>query len=242
MLSHRFYKVGFYTSVTILSAVALAAIAAIVVPGIVAYILNISGKGSPNMPVGVGGGAMTIRGDGSDGTGKDSSDGTPCFILKRGLLHTFGRTEIEMDGVTKGQTVPLNTKGTTVRRLLNSSWTMDMFNRSRGGSGAAATAWIELDPTQKCVQNDKLNDGVTVKVLGQKSGAYNYGYLTLTPLDEDGSVRMRYKSNDDNCTKTPDPTGDEDMCEHMSKITITTGGQTSPYNCTSGECSIGIEE
>jgi hypothetical protein len=217
------------------------------------------GRGSPNMPIGVGGGAMSIHGAGPVGVVHfPSGSVAPCLVLEPGLIYGLtGKTEIELDGVTTSP-IPLpKAPGTVVSAYVKHHWTMDLYARLRDGS-PSTTDGLHIESTHDCkLQSGGPKHGVIVTAFGSMSKVYPYGDLTSVILDEDGLIRRRYERIDSRyenldlkpanigsaCTSTPDGTGDEDVCEHMSTITITEG--TKPpksYNCTSGECTIGIEE
>jgi len=249
MPSPRFYKVGFYISLATLTAALLAALASSALNGLLGIMMDGAARGGTNMPVGVGGGAMSIRSDKGYGT-DPKNGGLPCAVLERGLLHLFGVTEIELDGVTKG---PRSTgkKGDSVRTFLRSGWTMEMYTRRRDGSTPDQPAeGMRFRATTTCMQGNMMKDGITISPLVPTSTFYPFGDLDPNnKLNEDGSVRRRYMRYDINdgknthCMSMPDGNGDEDMCEHMSMITIEANGKDAQtYNCTSGECILGIQE
>jgi len=245
MLSPRVYRVGFYTAgTTVLAALAIifAARAGLRLARVMIDAAS-SGRGSSNMPIGVGGGAMSIHGANPAGVVHLSGGDVPCLVLKPGLINIFGKTEIELDGVT---TIPIpmpKAPGAILTKYLKHHWTMDLYARLRDGS-PSTTDGLHVESTHDCMlPSGGPKHGVIVTAFGSMSKVYPYGDLTAIVLDEDGLIRRRYETIDPKCTSAPDGTGDEDVCEHMSTITITEG--TKPpksYNCTNGECTIGIEE
>jgi hypothetical protein len=253
MLSPKIYRVGFYTVGAIVIAALLTVVAARSGQRWARMVVDkaTGGKGSPNMPIGVGGGAMSIHGAGPAGVTTLQSGGSgPCLVLVP-IWFNPGLTEIELDGVTTTPIPTPNAPGTTTSMLVTRPWKMDMYARSRNGA-PSATQGLHVESTDACIQNNNgiAHHGIAVVPFGNMSSVYPYGDLTSVLLDEDGLIRRRYEIDDSRheniplkCTDKPDATGDEDVCEHMSTITIQEGTkQPKRYNCTSGECSIGIEE
>jgi hypothetical protein len=208
-------------------------------------------KGSSNMPVGVNGGAMTIRALGSYGSEYENDDDHkyPCVVLEPGPSSAVNKTSIELDDVTDGAGVPNpKTRGTTLSqapyRDAVTPWTMRLVTRGRDGS--AGDEGMMLTWTSNCIQQGQRQNGITITIFGNNSEFYPYDLRDVNnPINEDGSVRLRYKSKvstETRCRDLPDGTGDEDMCERLSIITITQRGGTHSYRCTSGECSIGFQE
>ncbi len=245
----RLYKVGLFTTSAIIIVGILTVVFARTGYRLARFVVDgVAGaRGSTNMPVGVGGGAMTVRSD--DGVGSVPNTNTNCLILKSYTPGLSSDSEIELDGVTQGQGVPSTPqKGISERILAATPWTMDMYTRKRNGSLLdSPTEGLHFQWIPVCTQGSTNYHGivVTVDTVGSTSYStvYDYGNLAKTDLDEDGSKRLRYKSKKPDCTKTPDGTGDEDMCEHMSTIVIKDNNGSNPkYNCTSGECQLGITE
>ena len=252
-MSHRFYKISAYTAgAIVLASLLTIAAARSGVRWARKFLDTMSGaRGTPNMPIGVGGGAMTIHGVGPAGVTTLQSGGSgPCLVLVP-IWFNPGLTEIELDGVTTTPIPTPNAPGTTTSMLVTRPWRMDMYARSRNGA-PSATQGLHVESTDACIQNNNgiAHHGIAVVPFGNMSRVYPYGDLTSIILDEDGLIRKRYEQDDSRqenihfkCTDKPDGTGDEDVCEHMSTITITQGNNTPQhYNCTSGECMIGIEE
>src|ERR1700761_1660428 len=260
MLSPRVYRFGFYAAAAVVVAALGITFAARAGYRLARMMMDAAtgARGSSNMPVGVGGGAMSIHGASPVGVVHLPGGDVPCLILEPGLIYGITRkTEIELDGVTASPIPSPKAPGTVVSTYVKPPWKMDLYARLRDGS-PSTTDGLHVESTHDCMlQSGGAKHGVVVTAFGSMSKVYPYGDFTTVMLDEDALIRRRYEHIDPRyenpdlrptnigpaCTSTPDATGDEDVCEHMSTITIKEGTNApKSYNCTSGECTIGIEE
>ena len=152
MLSPRVYRVGFYTAAAVVVMALAITFAARAGYRLARMMMDAAtgARGSSNMPVGVGGGAMSIHGDGPVGVVHLPSGGViPCLVLEPGLINIFGKTEIELDGVTKLPIPMPKAPGTVVSRYVKHPWKMDMYARSRNGT-PSTTDGLHIESTHAC--------------------------------------------------------------------------------------------
>jgi hypothetical protein len=178
-------------------------------------------------PLKVRGGAMTFRSE-NLWTTDSSATPAPCTQLTP--------TSIQLKNVTA---VPVTSPPTVeqIQLSLAGSWQIDLFGRKPDGTEGPNGIRIVAET------NCGGKSGVS---LTGESGPGQFYPFKDGQSDEDGVTFIK-RYMDPTCSQSPQPSGDKDICEHISKIYINTSPTTTPksnpahvYHCLNGECVIGI--
>ncbi|HEX4321166.1 MAG TPA: hypothetical protein VHZ52_09700 [Acidobacteriaceae bacterium] len=198
----------------------VAALAIALIPGI-HRMWPMSG-GSTNTPIKVRGGAMTFRYPGdSQGNTQWHSYGTSGWCIP--LDTTGGKVKLKI--ITDPDSDPdSDTSSVETVYTLTGDWVVDLHGRLPDFTSDPSEG-IEITPTATCNSNqngialtsiDKTQTGFYPSDLPSDGQTYNKRYQRLT------------------CS-------DEDKCEHMGSVNVTTGGKVKkPVDCENGECIVKI--
>ena len=207
-------------------------VTAVVVAGLTWVLIRL-GVGASNSPIKIGGGAMTFRIDPSGSQGGWQAEGT-------GFCVPFSPGSIKFEGDWHGNPAPPG--------IAKQGWSL-VLNGGRPQTDPAPPSGngIRVDEnTTAC--NGKLDNGFALHLspLNQTSAFYNTFSFSIR---HEGNgyqiVRFEDLTPDGSCTG-PNPnvpgTGDEDICESLSQMTLTLNGSSKPpVTCDSQECYIELK-
>lgn len=203
-----------------------------------------TGGGGTNMPLKVRGGSMTVRTADSDGWQDVTTvPASPQFCTN------VNPSYIELTGVTPGAAVPPGPVPLVISKIpLNFVWQIDVVGRSPGGASVSGNG-IRLTSQSSGCPTGSSSSSV---LLSTQSGGNSAFYPNESALTESNTHSKRFMdttaatATHPGCQSSPSSAGDEDLCERISKVTLTltppSGGTqiTYTYKCPNGECSIGI--
>ena len=207
--------------------------------------------GPGDSPVVVRGGAMTVRTKDSVGWKGASVPFCTGIGLTGGTLYFNYEGLDAVPGSPTPPPVPFPVipKGSVA--LTGNNWQLTILGRnyvpnttpsqSRYGNG------IVITPAASCTGATGASVYVQLALTGKYPGFYNSDlnekgtragkrFRDFTPLGTPGTNCFGPNSN-----SVPPSTGDEDVCERASLVTLNTGGGTTYSGwCSNGECVIGL--
>ena len=206
----------------------VAALAIGFIPGI--HLGLTKGGGTTNPPIKVRGGAMTFRAP------------KKWMPIVFNSLASFCSDKADISAIAFADVQIQNSASLTTPleiAQLQKGWTMKLLGRDshNPGSGVLVTA-----QQQSCTGTQ----GISSLVLSPQNDGNSLFYTTDGP-DDDGTKSVRFENK--TCGGPGGgASGDEDVCEHISTITLTLDKADAPgssttsyvYQCTNGDCTIGI--
>ena len=184
-------------------------------------------KGTPDSPIVVRGGSMTIR---TRDPGGWVDEGNKSWCSDIPDLAYFAIVP-EPTTVSPPTSFPDGSKLTI---------------NVRAGSSDDLQNGIQLvSQSGGCTENDQSPSSIKLSLIDNASSDF-YPYSSSVNQEGGGKEMAKrfWNTNPIDACAGPNPkstaTGDEDVCERPSRITWTVSGVTSHYSCTNGECIVRI--